>query len=310
MSRLCLAPALLVILVILPMLPMLACDAGSGGTVQVFVEAEDTIPNGLEPGDGDEQVVDGWTVRYDRFIVTVGDFTAARSDGTEQLSAPTVYVVDLLNLPAGGLVLAEFTDVEATRWDKVAYSLPGAGADALAAEGTDPADLQMMIDGGLSIYIEGEISKPDGQACPAGDPAACLPAASVRFAWGLAAGTRFADCAPPTGALGFAVPSGGTAQVKPTIHGDHWFFTNLTQGAEVTQRRAQWIADADLDLDGETTLDELRAVPAADLFPAELGYNLSGAIIPIATAHDYLEAQARTLGDFQGEGECPTRSIL
>jgi hypothetical protein len=28
------------------------------------------------------------------------------------------------------------------------------------------------------------------------------------------------------------------------------------------------------------------------------------------TAYDYLEAQARTLGDFQGEGECPTRDPL
>ncbi len=300
MSRLSLTPAFIL---------LLACDAGTG-TVQIFVEAEDTIPNGLEPGDGEEQVVDGWTVRYDRFLVTVGDFTAARSDGTEQLSAPTIYVVDLLNLPAGGLVLAEFADVEATRWDDVAYSLPNATADALAAEGTDAADLQLMIDAGFSLYIEGEISKPDGQACPAGDPDACLTAPAVRFAWGLAAGTRFADCAPPTGALGFAVPSGGAAQVKPTIHGDHWFFTNLTQGAELTQRRAQWIADADLDLDGETTLEELRAIPAANLFPAELGYNLSGAILPIVTAYDYLEAQARTLGDFQGEGECPTRTIL
>ena len=106
------------------------------------------------------------------------------------------------------------------------------------------------------------------------------------------------------------MPSGGTAQVKPTVHGDHWFFTNLTQGAEITQRRAQWIADADLDRDGETTQAELKQVPAAVAFPAELGYNLSGAIIPIVTAHDYLEAQARTLGDFQGEGECPTRDPL
>jgi hypothetical protein len=46
------------------------------------------------------------------------------------------------------------------------------------------------------------------------------------------------------------------------------------------------------------------------LFPAELGYNLSGALIPIVTAYDYLEAQVRTLGDFQGEGECPTRELL
>ncbi len=288
---------------------LLACDAGTG-TVQVFIEAEDTIPDGLAPGDGEAQVIDGWTVRYDQFLVTVGDFRAARSDGTEVLSAPAVYVVDLLHLPAGGFILTEFADVAAERWDQVSYALPNASAGTLAADGTRSEDHARMIAGGFSVYVAGEILKPDGTSCPSGDTTACVPATAIKFAWGLQAGTRFADCAPPTGALGFAVPSGGTAQVKPTIHGDHWFFSNITQGSEITQRRAQWVADADLDGDGEATLDELRAVPASDVFPAELGYNLSGAILPIVTAYDYLEAQARTLGDFQGEGECPTRDIL
>ena len=50
-------------------------------------------------------------------------------------------------------------------------------------------------------------------------------------------------------------------------------------------------------------------VRASDVF-APPTYNLTGAIIPVATARDFLEAQARTLGDYQGEGECPTRRIL
>jgi hypothetical protein len=293
------------------LLALAACDGGGTGTVQVFVEAEDTIPEGLQPGDGAEDVVDGWTVKYDKFIVTVGDFRASRSEGDgDTLSAPTIYVVDLLHVPAGGVVLAEFEDVAAERWDQVGYSMPNATDEAVAAEGTAKADRDMMVAGGLSLYVAGEITKPDGESCGFDDPVVCTPAPSVRFAWGLQAGTSFSDCAPPTGALGFAVPSGGTAQVKPTIHGDHWFFTNLTQGSEVTERRAQWIADADLDLDGETTLEELGDLSATLLFTAERGYNLSGSIIKIVTAYDYLEAQARTLGDFQGEGECPTRKIL
>lgn len=298
------------ILLALTLPALTACELGIG-SVQVFIEAEDTIPEGLEPGDGDEQVVDGWSVRYDKFLVVVGGFSAARSDdGNDVLVGPDPQVVDMLALPAGGLVLAEFSEVSAVRWDEVEYSLPNASADTRAAEGTAAADRDLLAKNGWSLYVAGEISKPGGQSCIAGDPSDCAPATAVRFAWGLAAGTRFADCAPPTGGLGFAVPSGGTAQVKPTIHGDHWFFTNITQGAEVTERRAQWIADADLDRDGETTLAELKMVPAAGAFPAELGYNLSGAIIPVVTAYDYLEAQARTLGDFQGEGECPTRDPL
>ena len=58
----------------------IACGDGAGtGSVQVFVEAEDTIPEGLSPG-GDEGIADGWTVTYDRFLVVTGNFRASRSD--------------------------------------------------------------------------------------------------------------------------------------------------------------------------------------------------------------------------------------
>lgn len=300
------------IVAIITSLPLVVgCGSGASGRVQVFVEAEDTIPEGLDPGDGEEDIVDGWRVEYTRFLAVVGNFRAGQSgDASAALVDPAVYVVDLLNLPVGGFVMTEFDDVDAVRWDRVGYDLPNATDVAEPADGTAAADRDFMVTGGYSLYIEGKLLKADGQSCLPTDPTDCQPAPEVRFAWGLAAGTSYDDCAPQTGDAGFAVPSGGTAQVKPTIHGDHWFFTNITQGAEITERRAQWVADADLDRDGETTLDELKQVKAADLFRSELGYTVTGAQIPVITAHDYLEAQVRTLGDFQGEGECPTRRIL
>lgn len=51
---------------------------------------------------------------------------------------------------------------------------------------------------------------------------------------------------------------------------------NITQGEEIMKRYAQWIANADLDRNGETTLDELRASRASDLLPSDK-YNLSSA---------------------------------
>ena len=84
------------ILLALALVPLTACELGIG-SVQVFIEAEDTIPEGLEPGDGDEQVVDGWTVRYDKFLVVVGGFTAARSDdGNDVLVGPDPQIVSKL----------------------------------------------------------------------------------------------------------------------------------------------------------------------------------------------------------------------
>ena len=47
-------------------------DTGSG-SLTVLLEPEDTITEGIEPGDGVENMRDGWAVAYDRFIVAVGD---------------------------------------------------------------------------------------------------------------------------------------------------------------------------------------------------------------------------------------------
>jgi hypothetical protein len=296
---------------------LLGCGSDDGataevGAVQVFVEPEDTIPEGIEPGTGEENIADGWTVTYDRFLVTVGNLRAARSDASETLGDAAVFVLDLKNEPATAYVIREFFEVSAVRWDRFGFDLPNAKEGVKSLAPTTQADVDFMVTNGYSIYFEGSLDKPDGMSCPPGDPdpTNCVDAKKVTFAWGLAAGTSFDDCATEDGFAGFAVPSGGTVSVKPTIHGDHWFFSNVTSGTEITHRYAQYIADSDLDHDGETTLDELKQVKAADVFPSPK-YNLAGALGgPIQTAYDYVLAQARTLGDFQGDGECPTRKVL
>jgi hypothetical protein len=293
-------------------LAMTACssDSGNTGTVQVFIEAEDTIPDGLQPGTEGDSIQDGWTVTYDRFIVTAGNFHAARSSTpSDVLRAADVYVLDMKALPAGGFVLTTFNDVDASRWDKVGFSLANATSASKKADFTSQADFDMMVSNHWSIYVEATMTKADGQSCLPTNPTSCVAAPSIKLTFGLTAGTSFDDCADEDGLAGFAVPTGGTVQVKPTIHGDHWFFTNITQGAEITERRAQWIANADLDRDHVVTLDEAAMSSAGNLFPNP-PYNLSGAIITVTDGKDYIEAQSRTLGDYNGDGECPTRTIL
>jgi hypothetical protein len=102
------------------------------------------------------------------------------------------------------------------------------------------------------------------------------------------------------------VPRGGTLTANFTIHGDHWFFNGFPEGSEVVARQAQWVVDADLDHDGETTLDELKQTKAADVFPSsgDAKYSFAGSPVPVRTAYDFLVSQAHTVGHFQGEGEC------
>ena len=285
-------------------------DGDATGTVVVFVEPEDSIPEGVQPGTGDEQIADGWRVDYSAFTIVIGNVRAGRSaDSAASLRDAKLTMVNLLDVPGGGLVLSTFGGVAAARWDRFGFDLGAATASVGRAAGVSDVEFDAMVAAGASLHVAGTLSKVDGQSCKPGDPTDCVAAKQISFDWLLSVPTAFDDCAPPSGDAGFAVPSGGTVQIKPTIHGDHWFFSNITQGAEITTRRAQWLADADLDRDGVTTLAELQATKAALLFPAQ-DYNLSGAMIPILTGRDFVEAQARTLGDFQGEGECPTRKAL
>ncbi len=290
-------------------------DSTSGsGSRQVFVVPEDTVTKGLDPGADLDKVQDGWIVRYDRFLAVIGNFRAARSASpSDRVSDPKIYVVDLVKTPESGFAIARFDGIAADRWDKVGYDMPNASATALKAAVTSQADYDFMVKNGYSLYFEGHIDKMGGLACDPKDPtnqAKCKKEEKISFKWGLPVGTAYDDCGPNAGAAGFAVPSGGSAQVKPTIHGDHWFFSNIPHGsAEITKRLAQWIANGDTDQNAETTLDELKKIKASDLFPAAQ-YNLSGGLVTVNTGYDYLEAEARSIGHFQGDGDCATRAIL
>ena len=269
---------------------------GGSGTVQIFVVPEDSITNGLEPGTDAENVQDGWKITYDRYLVAIGNFRARRSDNGQTIEDPTVYVLDLKAAPTSGYVAKEFTDVAAVRWDKFGFDIPNAKAGAKILPPTKQADADFMIQSGFSVYFEGSAAKD---------------AKTISFKWGFAAGTSFDDCASPDGVPGFAVPSGGTVQVKPTIHGDHQYFDNVTQGVELTKRLAQWMELCDKNADSTLTLDELKSCNVVTALP-QPPYDLTGVRDldgdGAISVYDYVASQLRTSGDYQGDGECPTRA--
>lgn len=271
-------------------------SGGGTGTVQIFVVPEETISKGLEPGDELENIGDGWTITYSRYLVAVGNFRARRTDSGDTLSDPSVYILDLKLAPTSGYVTKEFKDVAAVRWDKFGYDVPNARAGAKPLAPTTDADANFMIQNGFSVYFEGTGSK-GGK--------------SISFQWGFAAGTAFDDCANPDGLPGFAVPAGGTVALKPTLHGDHQYFDNVTQGVELTKRRAQWLETCDKDANLDLTIDELKRCNVVAALPSP-PYDLNAARDEDGdgkiTVYDYVSSQMRTFGDFQGDGECPTRT--
>lgn len=299
---------------------MVACGEGSGptGGLQVLLTAEETITDGIEAGSGDDQIVDGWSVSFERYVVAIGEVEIESAASTRHLHEHDSLVIDLVQVPEGGETLATFEDVEAILWNEVFYQLTVAAADATRDEGVSMADFDRMVAEGCSYLIVGEITNPAGQRCLRGDPAMCSDATSIAFDLCVPAPTVFGPCESDTGIEGVTVAEGTVTPVVFTLHGDHLFFNGFPAGAEGSVvRRGQWLADADVDADGTVTRADLEAIGASDLgmlLPSSPsdgmpGYMLGGSPITINSAWDYTIAQLKTQGHFQGEGECPVDGV-
>lgn len=276
-------------------LALLSCGAGATGEVRIGLEAEDTITRGLASGSAEEDVIDGWTVTYTRFVVTLGGVRLARSSAGEVRTSDALTTVDLRALPASGFELASFAGVAATRWDVFGFETPSTSLASTRDASVSAADFGRMVAGACTYLLVGTLTSDLGQTL---DFDLCVPAA-----------TEYGPCSTPDGMSGVAVAAAATSAAHVTLHGDHLWFNAFPSGAEaIVERRAQWMLDCDADGDRHVTEAELQAMPAASIFTTLRHYDLAGGPTVdghgILTAWDWVRAQMSTLGHFQGEGEC------
>jgi hypothetical protein len=300
-------------------------DEAGSGSLTVLLESEDVIAEGLAAGDGTENVRDGWAVAFDKYIATIGDIDVHLStDESVEAEAGDVFVVDLAQVPAGGLPLWNLEGLREGRWE-FHYATPGAGDGSTRHDSVVQGDYDQMVANDWTYLIDGVLTKSDGQSCPPAALAtpgsktasgnvsggnACYDAPSVRFTFGAAAETGFGPCEIDE-VPGFALSAGGTQTVAATIHGDHLFFNGFPEGDEggIT-RLAQWLSDCDLDLNGTVTTSELEAIAPSQLPELDERYQLGGSpITPLDDMYDYVMSQLKTQGHFQGEGECPVDGV-
>lgn len=288
-------------------LTLAACGASGSGDVSIFVEAEDTITDGLTPGTEEENIVDGWTVSYDQFVVAIGHVHLSQQATGLAESVEDITVLDLASLPATGFPLASFEGLSTGVWDVVEFETPVATATATRDPSVSQADFDAMVAGGCTYLIAGTITATDGESCVPG--ASCMPNPSIDFRFCIPAATDFGPCSTPDGLPGLTVNNGLTTSSAITIHGDHMFFSGFPVGDEaVVERRAQWLANCDTNVDGTVTQAELQGATAATIFTAP-DYSLAGAPGTVTTAWDYLIAQVKTQGHWNGEGECPVDGV-
>jgi hypothetical protein len=248
-----------------------ADDGGGNGTLKVVLWGEEFIESGIPA----TEFADGWGITYERFLVSVGALSVAREGVAAAVSQPAFQVYDLAAF-TGPRTLAEAA-VPAGSYTHTAYTVGPAKADTTAANAS-AADLKRMVDGGLSVLVEGKATKAGR---------------TVSFSWGFANTTVYDPCHS-----GGKVADGGTATVQLTIHGDHLFYDDAA--SEEPSLRFEDLALADKDANGTVTPEELKACAIAPLDHYGVGS------LEIDNLWDYVTHMTTTLGHIDGEGHCET----
>lgn len=296
-----------------------ACADDASGTLWVLLEPEDAITRGLDAGDSRDEIRDGWSVRFDKYVLGIGQVEAHHATEPHVTAHDDrVFAVDLTELPTAGLPLWKLENLQRGRWE---LFFAQTGHDVERHDSVEEADFNAIVDNHYTYFIQGTLSKVDGQSCPPAALAApsdkrsngktsggnpCYDAGEVRFELGVDAETVFGPC-ESDGVPGFSIASGSRQTVSLSIHGDHLFFNGFPEGGEGgTTRLAQWLADSDLNLDGTVTGEELEQIDPAQLPELDERFQLGGSpISPLTNMYEYVSSQLKTQGHMNGEGECP-----
>ena len=72
---------------------------GSGeGNLSVLLEAEETIVEGIESGDGDENILDGFDVTFSKYIVSIGNVAMSQAGDNNPQSSSRVVIADFASI--------------------------------------------------------------------------------------------------------------------------------------------------------------------------------------------------------------------
>ncbi len=262
-------------------------DAAVGtGTVNVAIWGEEYIEStaGIPAMMGSDG---GLRRRVERSLHEV---PRERRAGERELyggTASTLPALRVYNLhgTSGPVRVGSLTNVPARRQDLVGYRIAPPTAESTAGNsGATADDVTAMRNGRFSLWVEGTATKP-GRATP------------ITFRWTFGNTVDYTRC-ELEGAFGVAVPTSGTADVQLTIHGDHFFYDRVGEGAQL---RFEDIATADRNMDNMVTLEELAMVDLTTL-PRDR-YDPSGAP-NVNTLRDFMGVLSTTVGHYNGEGEC------
>ncbi|WP_224246272.1 hypothetical protein [Hyalangium gracile] len=230
-----------------------ACSPVAMGEARVMMSGEE----GAQDGYSSHLFQDDWSVRFTKYLVSVGDFTLTSSSGQTHSSSRHV----LVDLQKGDVDLTRLAEVPAGRWNVGFAVRPPDDATELPDGQVSAADLELMRSRGYSYWLEGEAVKV-GQGV-------------FRFAFGFPVNARMVDCINGVdGTQGIIVPENSIAEAEVTIHAEHMFYDRLGTHRGVQLRFEAFAASAGPDklitsegLAGQQLLD-LRGMNGGELLDA------------------------------------------
>lgn len=106
-------------------------DEPAPGSLEIAIYGEEFIEQGI----GDDVFVDGWSVVFDAFEVTVGDITAARGHGAPDMVVASYQTYDLTQASAGAGQLIATMQVPGGAYDHIAYRVESIHVEGTATDG-------------------------------------------------------------------------------------------------------------------------------------------------------------------------------
>lgn len=246
-----------------------ACSDPAPGTLEVYVYGEEYIEDSI-PSD---VFVDGWSVTFNKFLVSIGNVAAQAGHQVDELNHPEFQVFDLAASSGGHGVRVATFDAPAGTYDHFGYVIaPDGGATAGNAEAEDVAAL--IVDG-FGVRVVGVATKGED---------------TIQFDWGFPLSATYSHCEIEDEV------DGNIVAIQATIHGDHLFYDDaVSADPNVT---FDLIAASDENSDGVVTAQELAGTDLT----AEERYQVGS--LEIEDLWGFISHQVGTLGHVNGEGHC------
>ncbi len=238
----------------------------------------------VEDGIPADEIEDGWSAKFDKFLIVLGDVRVADDKGNEGARLSDLTLFDMTK--PGPHPVGTAAGIGAKHWNRISFRIPAANADTKLGSTASQADLDMMQQAGYSVYVTGSATRGSD---------------TKTFAWGFTESTTYSQCTAKIDGKeeeGVVLANGANVNAELTIHGDHFFYDDLS--AETAVLRFDAIASADANQDGVVTLEELAAVKLFDI--PEGSYQTGAANID--DLRGFITALVSTLGHFRGEGHC------